>query len=248
MNLSDIDLRIGFFGFAIIVVVTILYFCVSYCLMNRRPRNCFFPNYRDRKKCFWKEFGRFLHNGAPILASILVILSTYLWVSTQINLLSTQINILNKQSTAQMLFELRKEFESTNMNIYRKTLAAAILNGDPVNFSNDRVIQYFETLGYFWQRKMISEEDIWQEYCVEIVGYRDALNRYPKFSKETYWELYVKKFPKLYENFDLLAKRIEELDREAEKKENAKCSWKESEHYIHFLMREKDRLDLKNKD
>jgi hypothetical protein len=124
---------------------------------------------------------------------------------------SRVLKLTRLTSSAKMVMDLNKEFNSTEMRQYRRELASVLLAGRSPNLvDNCPVLEFFEEIGYMTRRKILDGGMVWNTFswwiepyfllCKAAITDARSETQSPMFFYETQWLYeYLSKLQQKYE-------------------------------------------------
>ncbi len=133
----------------------------------------------------------------------------------------------------QLRMEFDRQYESDHMRGVRRLLASALLQGKEP--PDEDVMGFFDSMGFYTQRRVIDMDTIWNEFSWEVLHYWPALRSYIKKIRTEEGD------SEFYENFEWLYNKI--LQETASRKHQSITQVEPTEKQIRdFLQDERDIL------
>lgn len=146
-----------------------------------------------------------------------------------------QLKNAKRLLSVQLAVEFDKQFDSERIRKSRERIAADILAGKEP--SDENVLGFFETIGYYSKMGAIDMETVWNDFSYPVLHYWPALRGYVKKIREKdndkYW----------YENFEWLYYQL--VKKNAERLTRAIAHVEPDQEAIKTFLEEESDTDIK---
>ncbi len=116
-----------------------------------------------------------------------------------------QIRESHNQAQIQHLMSFVKDFDGESMTNCRRLYAQNRLRGVESSVEQDRILDFFETIGLLVKRGYLDATDVWELFANDLICfYEDARSRVEEDRKED---------PPAYSNFIKIAEQLKNIER-----------------------------------